>query len=328
MELLAPPKETKKISSNGIKIVFKAAFAVVFFIMGFNFSNGLFFHEFPLFGVKYLAEIFISLASALFGYFVFPYTLVTSKRWIELLITRTVKDIINDFWDLQSKKLEEHKTEKQKQLVEQQKKDFESGVLVDTSVLIDGRILAIVKSGFLDNPLIVPRDVIVELQQVADSKDKIKRNRGRNGLDVLNNLKKVTKVFVTEVNGRETEVDLKLVEFAKNHKLNLLTLDFNLIKVAKISNITILNINILVESLKTVLLPGETLELTILQKGKEKKQGIGYLEDGTMVVVEDCVDKVGTNVTAQVSKIIQSKAGKMFFCTLIPSIEVKTEVKN
>ena len=106
---------------------------------------------------------------------------------------------------------------------------------------------------------------------MADSKDKIKRQRGRNGLDVVNNLKKVTKVFITEVNGRETQVDTKLVEFAKNHKLNLLTLDFNLIKVAKISNVKILNINVLVESLKTVLLPGETVEIEIIQKGKGKE---------------------------------------------------------
>ena len=265
--------------------------------------------------MPYVAQVFIPLFSALFGYLVVPILIIRAIRWVEYTITVTVRDIIYDFWEQQSKKIEENKLEKQKHLAEQQKKDFESGVLVDTSVLIDGRILAIVKSGFLDNPLIIPRDVILELQQVADSKDKIKRQRGRNGLDVVNNLKKVTKVFITEVNGRETQVDTKLVEFAKNHKLNLLTLDFNLIKVAKISNVKILNINVLVESLKTVLLPGETVEIEIIQKGKEKKQGIGYLEDGTMVVVEDCLDKVGTKVTAKVLKIIQSKAGKMFFCT-------------
>ena len=326
MELLAPPKQPTTSSAGGVQIVVKAAFAVIFFVLGFNFSNSLFFEEFPLFGIYYLAEILISLASAMFGFFVFPSLLLLSRRWVEILIKKTVKDIIYDFWDQQSKKLEDAKVEKQKHQLEQQKKDFESGVLVDTSVLIDGRILAIVKSGFLDNPLIVPRDVLVELQQVADSKDKIKRQRGRNGLDVISNLKKVTKVFVTEVNGRETQVDLKLVEFAKNHKLNLLTLDFNLIKVAKISSVPILNINILVESLKTVLLPGEEVAIEIIQKGKEKKQGIGYLDDGTLVVVEDCMDKVGTKVMAKVAKIIQSKAGKMFFCTLVPDIEVTPEI--
>lgn len=327
MELLAPPKESPKASRRGIKIIFKAAFAVIFFILGFNFSNSLFFQQYPLFGVPYLAEVFISVASAFFGYFIFPNLLFSIRRWAEYLITKTVRDIIYDFWEQQSKRIEENRIEKQKLLAEQQRKDFESGVLVDTSVLIDGRILPIVKSGFLDNPLVVPRDVIVELQQVADSKDKIKRQRGRNGLDILNSLKKATKVFITEINGREKEVDTKLVEFAKNHKLNLLTLDFNLVKVAKISNVFVLNINVLTESLKTVLLPGEEVTIQILQKGKEKKQGIGYLPDGTMVVVEDCIDKVGTEVTAKVSKVIQSKAGKMFFCTLTPIVESTPEKK-
>lgn len=327
MELLAPPKENPKTSRRGIKVVFKAAFAVIFFIIGFNFSNGVFFQEYPVLGIPYLAEVFISIASAIFGYFVFPDLLFSLRHWIEYLITKTVKDVIYDFWEQQSKRIEENRIEKQKLLVAQQKKDFESGILVDTSVLIDGRILPIVKSGFLDNPLVVPRDVIVELQQVADSKDKIKRQRGRNGLDILSSLKKATKVFITEINGREKQVDTKLVEFAKQHKLNLLTLDFNLIKVAKISSVKVLNINVLAESLKTVLLPGEDITIQILQKGKEKKQGIGYLPDGTMVVVEDCVDKVGTEVTAKVSKIIQSKAGKMFFCTLNTITPIETPSK-
>lgn len=325
MEKSDPPKETNKAFGESIGIVFKAAFAVIFFILGFNFSNSLFFKEFPLFGVPYLAETFISIFSALIGYFILPYLLYMSKKWLEFLISRTIKDIIYDFWEQQSKKQEEHRVLKQKQADEQQKRDFESGVLVDTSVLIDGRILPIVKSGFFDNSLVVPRDVILELQQVADSKDKLKRQRGRNGLDVLNTLKKTTKVFITEVNGRENQVDAKLVEFAKNHKLNLLTLDFNLIKVAKISNVTVLNINVLAESLKTVLLPGEMVEIEIIQKGKEKKQGIGYLEDGTMVVVEDCIEMVGKKVKAKVSKIIQSKAGKMFFCTLEGPIQDKED---
>jgi uncharacterized protein YacL len=317
MELLAPPKHNSKVSTKSITLIAKAAFAALFMIFGFNISKGVFFREYPLFGIDYLAEVLISLVAAAFGFFTFPLMLLLSRNWLESTIAKTVTNIVSDFWDQQSKKLEESRVEKQKLLLEQQKKDFESGILVDTSVLIDGRILPIVKSGFLDNPLVVPRDVIQELQLVADSKDKIKRQRGRSGLDVLSSLKKVTKVFVTEVNGRETAVDSKLVEFAKNHKLKLITLDFNLIKVAKIAGVGILNINVLAESLKTVLLPGETVEIEIIQKGKEKKQGIGYLEDGTMVVVEDCIDKVGTKVTAQVSKLIQSKAGKMFFCTLV-----------
>lgn len=317
MNSTAPPVDKQRISTRGIKIVIKAALAVVFVVLGFNFSNTAFFDEYPLFGVDYLAEVLISIIAALFGFFTFPRFLILAQRWIETTITKTVSNIVSDFWDQQTKKMNEAKRKKQKERAEKQKKEFESGILVDTSVLIDGRIQDIVRSGFLDNNLIVPNEVIKELQKVADSKDKLKRQRGRRGLDVLNNLKKCTKVLITEAKGKEKEVDLKLVEFAKNHKLKLLTLDFNLVKVAKVSNVKVLNINALAEDLKTVLLPGEEIEIEIVQKGKEKKQGIGYLEDGTMVVVEDSIDMVGKKVKAKVDKVIQSKAGKMFFCNLL-----------
>lgn len=317
MELLAPPKRTNTVSTRSIKLIVKAAFAVFFLILGFNFARSAFFREYPLFGVDYLAEVLISIIAALFGFYTLPVLLMISKYWVESTITKTVIGVASDAISKQNKVLEDAKKEKEKELAAQQKKDFESGALVDTSVLIDGRILQIVKSGFLNNPLIVPNAVIKELQLVADSKDKLKRQRGRNGLDALSSLKKLTKVFITEVNGKETDVDSKLVVFAKNHKLSLLTLDFNLMKVARIAGVRVLNINVLAESLKTVLLPGELIEIEIVQKGKEKKQGIGYLDDGTMVVVEDCIDKVGNTIKAQVSKVIQSKAGKMFFCTLV-----------
>jgi rRNA-processing protein FCF1 len=315
MELLAPPSSRQKLSTRSIKIVVKAAFAVVFLVLGFDFSSSAFFKEYPLFGVNYLAEVLISIVAGLFGFYTFPRLLVSLKYWFETLISKTVSNIVSDFWEQQSKKMTEAKRQKQQILAEKQQKDLEGGVLLDTSALIDGRIIDIVKSGFLDNSLVVQKAVIRELQSVADSKDKIKRQRGRNGLDVLSNLKKYAKVVIHETDSKEADVDLKLVDFAKVHSLKLLTLDFNLMKVAKISNVKTLNINDLVESLKTVLLPGEEVEIEILQKGKEKKQGIGYLEDGTLVVVEDAIDKVGTKVKATVVKVIQSKAGKMFFCT-------------
>jgi len=317
MELLAPPVSRQKLSTRGIKIVVKAAFAVVFLVLGFDFSSSAFFKEYPLFGITYLAEVLISIVAGLFGFYTFPKLLMSIKYWLETLISKTVYNIVSDFWDQQSKKMAEVRRHKQKVLEDKQQKELENGVLIDTSVLIDGRILDIVKSGFLDNTLVVPKAVIKELQTVSDSKDKIKRQRGRNGLDVLHNIKKISKVTIYEAESKETEVDLKLVDLAKSNKLKLLTLDFNLMKVAKISNVKVLNINSLVESLKTVLLPGEQVEIEIIQKGKEKKQGIGYLEDGTMVVVEDCIDKVGTKVKATVVKVIQSKAGKMFFCSLV-----------
>lgn len=318
MELLAPPSVSRrKVSTKSIKIIVKAAFAVIFLVLGFDFSSSAFFREYPLFGVTYLAEVLISIIAGLFGFYTFPKLLISARYWFETLVTKTVYTIISDFWEQQSKRIEESKRVKQLEQEEKEKKEFEKGVLVDTSALIDGRILDIVKSGFLDRPLIVPKDVIKELQMVSDSKDKVKRQRGRNGLDILSSLKKYTKIIMPESISTSTEVDIKLIDFAKIYKLSLLTLDFNLMKVAKISNVNVLNINSLVESLKTVLLPGEEIEIEILQKGKEKKQGIGYLEDGTMVVIEDAIDMVGQKVKAVVSKVIQSKSGKMFFCRLV-----------
>ncbi len=308
-----------KLSVREIKFIIRVSFAFIFFIFGFNFSRTTFFKEYPLFGVDYLAEILISVLAGLLGFYTIPLLGVKTKRWIEGQIHKTVNDIVYDFWSRQTGRINQAK--KEKQLLKTQNQQVLllnapalDGVVVDTSVLIDGRLLSLVKSGFFDKNLLVLKSVITELQQVADSKDKLKRQRGRKGLDILRDLRKITKVTIPEFNSKEKEVDDAVTDFAKQNKLKLLTLDFNLMKVAEVKGVEVLNINVLVEALKTVVLPGEDLKVKILQKGKEKSQGIGYLDDGTMVVVENAKELVGEELDVRVIKIIQSPAGKMLFC--------------
>jgi len=239
------------------------------------------------------------------------------KYWIEALVVAAVSKIVTDFWDQQSKRIQQARREKQRLKADEksirEKQEMDNAVLLDTSVLIDGRVLDVVKAGFLDRPFIVTQNVMNELQNLADNKNKVKRSRGRMGLDVIKELKKRTNVIVPDIKTKDKDVDSTLIEYAKEKKIKLMTMDFNLNKVAKVSGITVLNLNELINALKTVLLPGEKFGVKIVQEGKEKKQGIGYLNDGTMVIVEDGIDKVGQDIEAVVIKVIQSSAGKIVF---------------
>jgi uncharacterized protein YacL len=192
-------------------------------------------------------------------------------------------------------------------------------LVLDTSVIIDGRIADIAQTKLFDAPLIVPRFVLNELQLVADSGDKIKRNRGRRGLDMLNKLQSSPAVEVkiddTPPPGVEanTEVDQKLIAFSKNCDGRLVTNDFNLNKVASLRGVDVININELANALKTVTLPGESMQVKILRPGEESTQGVGYLEDGTMVVVENASGRIGQAVTFVVTSALQTSAGRMIF---------------
>lgn len=189
------------------------------------------------------------------------------------------------------------------------------GILLDTSVLIDGRIVDIVQSGFLWGKFTVLPSVVVELHKLSDSFDEIKRGRGRRGLDVLREIQKARKVKVEMVRKDEGEggADEKLVEYAKKKKAKLMTLDFNLMKVAKVRGVETMNINELANALKTSVLPNDRLNVLVSAKGREKGQGVAYLGDGTMIVVEDGVNFTGKNVAVKVKKVIQTNAGKMIF---------------
>ncbi len=193
----------------------------------------------------------------------------------------------------------------------------EKEILVDTSVLIDGRISDIAAAGFVPGRITVPKFILSELQNIADSENPMRRAKGRRGLDVLSELKKHLKVeTVNEDVSPDDPVDMKLIHLAKFKKASVLTTDFNLNKVAKVENVTVLNINELSQALRPNIIPGEDMELKIIQAGKEKNQGVAYLPDGTMIVVERGDILVGKTVNVTIKRVLQTTAGKMYFATL------------
>jgi uncharacterized protein YacL len=188
--------------------------------------------------------------------------------------------------------------------------------ILDTSVIIDSRIADICETGFLDGVLLVPQFVLRELQYVADSSDSLRRQRGRKGLDTLQRIKKNAnvRVQISEVDYPEIrEVDLKLIELALKVGGKIVTNDFNLNQVAQLRGVDVLNINDLANALKPVVLPGEAMKVFILKEGKEANQGVGYLDDGTMVVVDNAKRFLGKNVDIVITSVLQTTAGKMFF---------------
>lgn len=192
----------------------------------------------------------------------------------------------------------------------------ESLKILDTSVIIDGRIADIIDTKFIEGVLIVPKFVLDELQQIADSSDSVKRSRGRRGLDVLDRLKKDSETLlrITDQDFPETsEVDSKLVKLGKALDAKIITNDFNLLKVAQIQGVTVLNINLLANSLKPIVLPGEKMKIVVIKEGKDPGQGIGYLDDGTMVVVDSGKKYVGDEIFVTVTSVLQTPAGRMIF---------------
>jgi len=188
--------------------------------------------------------------------------------------------------------------------------------ILDTSVIIDGRIADIVRTEFLDGVLIIPSFVLEELQYIADSADVLKRNRGRRGLDILNRIQKELKikVQVLEIDFEELqEVDSKLVKLAKQIQGKLVTNDFNLNKVCELQGVAVLNINDLANAVKPVVLPGEEIAVQVIKDGKETGQGIGYLDDGTMIVVEGGREFIGSRIEVLVTSVLQTSAGRMIF---------------
>ena len=188
--------------------------------------------------------------------------------------------------------------------------------ILDTSVIIDGRIADLCDTGFIDGTLVIPQFVLKELQLVADSADSMKRNRGRRGLDILQKIQKMSGVEVTVSDAdypEIREVDLKLIELARTLQGKIVTNDFNLNKVAQLRGVDVLNINELANALKPVVLPGEIMKVFILKEGKEYNQGVAYLDDGTMVVVDNARKMISKTIDIVVTSVLQTTAGKMIF---------------
>ena len=188
-------------------------------------------------------------------------------------------------------------------------------ILVDTSAIIDGRIADISQTGFITSTLVVPRFVLEELQHIADSADGLKRNRGRRGLEILQRLKESrVPIEISDVDAENTpEVDAKLVKIARQWHCSIITNDFNLNRVAELQGVKVLNINELAHAVKPILLPGEEMQVAIMQDGKESGQGVGYLDDGTMIVVEGGKASMGSTIDVVVTRVLQTVAGRMIF---------------
>jgi uncharacterized protein YacL len=191
--------------------------------------------------------------------------------------------------------------------------------ILDTSVIIDGRIVDVCETGFIEGIFILPQFILQELQHIADAADNIKRARGRRGLDILHKIQKMSNITVKIIEQdfpKIKEVDAKLVALAKLLNAKVITNDFNLNKVAELQGVSVLNINELANSLKPVVLPGETMKVFIIKEGKEYNQGVAYLDDGTMVVIENARRVIGKNADVTVTSVLQTTAGRMIFSKL------------
>jgi uncharacterized protein YacL len=194
-----------------------------------------------------------------------------------------------------------------------------SEVIIDTNIVIDGRIADLIGTGFLDSRLLVPRFVLDELQRIADSDDPMRRTRGRRGLDTLNRLRQEAEDRIEVLDTlvpEEREVDAKLVHLAKERGVRILTNDYNLNRVAQVQGVDVLNLNSLTNALRPIVLPGEEIKLKVVQEGREAGQGVGFLDDGTMVVVDGGRSLVGSQIQVTVTRLLQTGAGRMVFATL------------
>jgi uncharacterized protein YacL len=196
--------------------------------------------------------------------------------------------------------------------------------IIDTSVIIDGRIVEVCEAGFLEGSFVIPQFILQELQNIADSSDSLRRARGRRGLDILHKIQKINNINVKIVDEdfpKIKEVDAKLVALARTLDAKIITNDFNLNKVAELQGVTVLNLNELANALKPVVLPGEKLNIFIAKEGKESNQGVGYLDDGTMVVVDNAKKSINRQVDVIVTSVLQTTAGRMIFAKLKESSE-------
>lgn len=211
-----------------------------------------------------------------------------------------------------------------------QAKKIEKAVFLDTSAIIDGRIFDLLRLRLLQDTVVIPEEILLELKHIADSKDVVKRERGRKGLEMLEKLKKskVVKVQTLPAGGNEKksreagsrfagEVDERLIEVAKANRGRIITCDYNLEKKANIQGVTAINVNALANALKVIAVPGEALSVKLLHVGKDTSQGVGYLDDGTMIVVELAAPEVGTSIDVVVSRVIQTAAGRILFAKKI-----------
>lgn len=293
-----------------LKFVFRAILTFIFATLAAIYSQLIP----PILGEQsFIIRVLLTVAAGGLGYIVFPRV----ARWIRVITLTTFNFVVHRL-----------SLEVSNQLVKLPRPNFPfthtpqvgslnltKPLILDTSAIIDGRILDIAKVGFISGLILIPKFVLTELQQVSDSSDNLKRARGRRGFEVVEELKKIKQVRVDIWDKDQTgkTVDEKLLNLAKGLHGKIITTDFNLNKIASISNISVLNVNDLANALKTVSLPGEEFEVKIVHLGKDRNQGVGYLPDGTMVVVSESAEEIGQTIKVEVTKNIQTPAGRMIF---------------
>lgn len=252
-------------------------------------------------------------------FLLFPFIAQLSRELTGLFIKHVANEISSQISTIGSAIPHRKSTGRRKA----KKHQFVNPMVLDTSAIIDGRIEYLLATGFIYGTFILPNFILLELQNVADSASTMKRQRGRRGLEVLESIRELSRrlgmfqlTVVEDDPKRIKSIDQKLIKVAKRYRASIVTCDYNLNKVATVSGIHVLNVNELVNAVKTVTLPGESISVKVVQKGKEKEQGVGYLEDGTMVVVEDGQVYVGSTVSIRVARVIQTSAGRMIFGTV------------
>ncbi len=295
------------------KLVLRLILAIIFSLVAFIFSELA--PEIPPVS-QILVRIFITVWAGLLGFSIFPEIAqkisVAAISFVNTLTYKVTTEIMNHLVKLPQQRSLHLPLSHQ---VPIGGVSANQPLIVDTSVLIDGRILDIAKTGFINGLFLIPSFVLTELQQVADSPDYLKRTRARRGFEITEELKKIkgVRIEIWEKESAGKTVDDKLLKLTKNLGGKLLTTDFNLNKVASVSGIKVLNINELANSVKTVAIPGEELSIKIIHIGKDPDQGVGYLNDGTMVVVEKGASLVGKEIKVEVTRMIQVAAGRMIF---------------
>ncbi|OGY26689.1 MAG: hypothetical protein A2Z42_03765 [Candidatus Woykebacteria bacterium RBG_19FT_COMBO_43_10] len=297
------------------QLVSRVVLAVVFAAIGYFAANR--FIKVDESQTQMGVTVIIMIASGAFGVFLVPMLSRWIRDWSSVFAQRVASEVISQLRLPNLSRVRDLPTRIRRQNNKKKKEiPYVNPILVDTSSLIDGRVADVVESGFLYGTLVVPRFILSELQHIADASNALRRGKGRRGLGILEKMKKSKQVKTIIYSGDDPQgknIDEKLLNLAKTLKGKILTTDFNLNKVATVSGIKILNINELVNQLKTTLLPGEQLQVKVIQEGKEKTQGVGYLNDGTMIVVEGGAGKIGKIISTTVLRVLQTAAGRMIF---------------
>lgn len=269
----------------------------------------------PFIGQDFFAiRVLLTLAAGLFGYVIFPnvarFVKVITMTTFNFVVHRVSSEVSNQIVRFPRPNAPfSHPTQQLGSVA------ITRPLILDTSTIIDGRILDIAKTGFLSGLVLVPKFVLTELQQVADSADSLKRQRGRRGFEVVEELKKIKsiRVEIWDKDQAGKAVDEKLMNLSKALNGKLVTTDFNLNRIASVSNLSVLNVNDLANAVKAIALPGEEMTIKVVHLGKDKTQGIGYLPDGTMVVIAGSAEKIGQTIKVEITKNMQTPAGRMIF---------------